>query len=157
MAVGTSERLKRTVSLFGGTSWWRNVLSICHSSSSSGGGQFRTLFILFIILLSATASRLCSSCLTKSIGIASLDAASPNKSQPRTVHRPLLTFCSLLHTEGSQFPHRNCLLMSDQSRVFFYDLEFTISASSSPWMITAGLLVLWVTTIELQVVINSSR
>lgn len=43
MAVGTSERLKRTVSLFGGTSWWRNVLSICHSSSSSGGGAIQDI------------------------------------------------------------------------------------------------------------------
>ena len=139
MAVGTSERLKRTVSLFGGMSWWRNVLSICHSSSSTEReGQFRTVFILFIILLSATASRLCSSCLTKSIGIASLDAAPPNTSQPRTVHRPLLTFCSLLHTEGSQFSHRSCLLMSDQSRVFLrfgvHHLCFIFSLNDNSWL-----------------------
>ncbi len=85
VASDGSERLKHTVLLFGGMSWWLNVLSICHSSSSSGWeGLFRTVFIVSILLLSAAASKLCSSSqtteldiLSKFTGIASLDAASP--------------------------------------------------------------------------------
>lgn len=66
MGVGTTERLKRTVLILGGMSWWLKGLSICHSSSSSRWeGLFRMMeFILSIILLSATGWSPCSSCLT---------------------------------------------------------------------------------------------
>ncbi len=77
-------------SLFGGTSWWLNVLSTCHSSSSSEWeGLFRTVFIVSIILLLATASKLCTASptteldfLTKFTGISSRnDTSLTNDSQ----------------------------------------------------------------------------
>lgn len=103
--VVTSERVKHSILLFGRMSWCLNVVSICHSSSSrEWEWLFRTASITSVILLAASAPRLCWSN-SHSERPDRFSCRPPNTRQPRTVHWPRLTLSSV-------FPHRRICVSS---------------------------------------------